>query len=88
MKNKYKYEIMEIADDLMAVPINDDASDFRGVIKANGITADIIRLLENEISEEGIIAELQKEYDATKEQITESVHKVLDTLRTEGLLIE
>lgn len=87
MKLKHTFKIMELVDEQVAIP-SGDSTDFRGAIRVNGTTADIMKLLEKETTVDEMVAALQQEYDATPEQLRESVQLVVDTLRTEGLLAE
>lgn len=87
MKLKYEMTTMEMDGELVAVPMDCD-DDFRGILRMNETTADILQQLGQDTAEENIVAALLKEYDATEEQIRTSVRKVLDILRQEKLLLE
>lgn len=88
MKLKYEFKTMEIVDELVAVPTGDSALEFRGAIQLNGVAADILEQLKNDTTEEQVIEALLKEYDASREDIAESVHRTVETLRAEGMLEE
>lgn len=87
MKLKYTFTTMDMDGELMAVPMDCD-DDFRGILRMNGLTSDILKLLEQDTDEDCVVASLLKEYDATEEQIRASVQKVLGILRQEKLLSE
>lgn len=87
MKLLHSFKIMELVDERVAIP-SGDSTDFRGAIRVNETTADIMKLLEKDTTVEDMVAALQQEYDATPEQLRESVELVVNTLRAEGLLAE
>lgn len=86
MKAKYSFEIMELDDGLVAVPVGDGAEQFRGVLKVNESAVAILKLLEKETTEEAIVDALMKEYDGEKEAIANFVNEFVETLKTEGVV--
>ncbi len=85
MKLKYTFEMMEIDDQLMAVPVGDGADEFHGILKLNASAASIFELLKEEKSEEEIVEALKEEYEDSKE-LTSYVHEYLGQLKEEGFL--
>ena len=55
MKAKYTFEIMEIDDQMMAVPVGEVADELHGILKLNQSAAAILELLKEETSEEEIV---------------------------------
>jgi len=88
MKLKYKLEVLDMAGSPIAVPVDCSENEFRGIVQINGTTESILRELENDVTEDEIVAALKNEYDATEEQIRHSVRKVVHVLQKNGLLIE
>jgi len=86
MKLKFDVEIMEMDDASVAVPVGDGAEAFHGVLKLNESGAFILRLLQNETTEEAIVDAILKEYSGDREQITKYVHDYVGTLQQAGLL--
>ena len=86
MKAKYSFEIMELDDDLVAVPVGGDSHQFNGVLKVNETAAAILKLLEQETSEEQIVNDLLKDYDGDPEEIRGYVSEFLEKLKTEGVV--
>ena len=86
MKAKYSFEIMDLDDGLVAVPVGDGAEQFRGVLKVNESAVAILKLLEKETTEEAIVNALMKEYDGEKEAIANFVNEFVETLKTEGVV--
>lgn len=86
MKAKYSFEVMDLDDGLVAVPVGDGAEQFRGVLKVNETAVAILKLLEQETTEEAIVDALMKEYDGEKETIASFVNEFIETLKTEGVV--
>ena len=86
MKAKYMFEIMELDDGMVAVPVGNDSEQFHGVLKVNETAATILKLLENEITQEEIVEALLKEYEGSKDEITESVREYIELLTAENVI--
>ena len=63
MKAKYTFEIMEIDDQMMAVPVGEEADELHGILKLNESAAAILELLKEETSEEEIVQKLLEKYE-------------------------
>lgn len=88
MKLKYEIITTEIDDQLVAVPVGDNAEQVNSVIHLNETAAEIVGLLSNEITEEQIVNELAIKYDETsKEEIREYVKKFTEELKEAELLV-
>ena len=88
MKLKYRFAEMQIADDMIAVPVGNGVQKFHGAFRINGVTKDIMDLLKEETTEKAIIESLLGQYDASRDEVAESVRLVISTLRAEGLLVD
>ena len=88
MKLKYEFETTELGDEIIAVPVGDNARDFGGVINLNDSGAAILKLLQKDTTVEQIVSSLLEEYEGTKEEMTAFVEKFIDKLRREELLSE
>ena len=86
MRLKYEFETVDLGDEVVAVPVGDNASEVQGVIKLNSTGADIFNLLKNETTEEAIIQTLTEKYDDGQETIARYVHKVLKSLYKNGII--
>lgn len=87
MHLKYTFEIMELGEQTIAVPIDDNVEAFRGVIKLNESSAFIFELLKEDITEDEIVSKLEIEYDAPKELLVHDVRKYIQEFIERGLLI-
>ena len=86
MKAKYSFEIMELDDGLVAVPVGGDSHEFNGVLKVNETAAEILKLLEQETTEDQIVDSLLKEYSDNPEEIKGYVHEFLEKLNEENVI--
>ncbi|MDO4466490.1 MAG: PqqD family protein [Bacillota bacterium] len=87
MKLKHTFEIMELDDECVAVPILESANEIHGVIKLNDTGVEIFTALEDETSEEEIVSKLAEKYNETsKEEIASFVHEFLEGLCEAGLV--
>lgn len=87
MKTKFSFEVMNLDDGLVAVPVGEGASEFHGVLKVNETAVSILKLMEKDITEEAIVEELLKEYDGEKEQMKVYVHEFIQKLINEGIVV-
>jgi hypothetical protein len=86
MKAKYTFEIMEIDDQMMAVPVGEEADELHGILKLNESAAAILELLKEETSEEEIVQKLLEKYESSEEEMKNYVHDYLAELEKAGLL--
>lgn len=87
MRLKYTFETMELDDQLIAVPVGETASEFRGVIKLNEASAFIFGKLKQETTEDAIIEAMTEEYDAPREVLAADVKRVVNEFSEKGLLV-
>lgn len=86
MKLKYEFEAMDMGDEIIAVPVGDNASELHGVIKLNKEGFEIFEMIKEGKSEEEIVAALTKKYDNDVQQLTENVRKTINTLQESGII--
>ena len=86
MKTKYLFEIMDLDDEMIAVPVGKGAENFHGVIKVNETAATILKLLEQETTEEAVLDSLMEQYSGDRIEIADYVHDYIEKLRKEGLV--
>ena len=86
MKAKYEFEIMDLDDGLIAVPIGGDQGHFHGVLRVNETAAEILKMLAIDITEEQIVQNLMKTYDGDIKDITSYVHDYLEKLKVESIV--
>ncbi len=88
MKLNCSFEIVDMGDELIAVPIGAEAANMRGVLKVNKEGAEILQLLESEPDENLIVEKLAEKYDNDRDTLTTHVRSFLDILLKEGFLSE
>lgn len=88
MKLTMDFEILDLADEMVAVPVGDNVNSFHGVLKLNEEAAAIIRLLGQETTAEQIADELLKEYNVSREELLGYINSFVDQLRSNNLLAE
>ena len=88
MKLKYEFETTELGDDIIAVPVGENAGGFKGVLNLNASAAAILKLLQKDTTAEQIVSALTEEYEGTKEDMTAFVERFINKLREENLLSE
>ena len=86
MKAKYSFEVMDLDDGKVAVPVGAGAEHFHGVLKVNDTAMAILKLLEQETTEEMIVDAILREYEGEKEQIAGYVHEFVEKLTAEGIV--
>lgn len=85
MKNHQKFIansgfiIREIAGELLLVPIGSKTQEFNGLVHINGISKDILDLLQKPRNTKELIKELKKTYDVIDENVQEDIEDFLKT---------
>ena len=86
MKLKYNFELMDLDDHFVAVPIGEGEEGFHGVVKLNGSAASIFKLLQNDTNVEAVVDALGREYDASEETLENAVESCVSALMEKELL--
>ena len=86
MKLKYVFEIVELGDEVVAVPVGADANRVRSVLKLNKAGKEIIEMLKVETTTEDIINTLQAKYENDRASLEEYVVGFISTLETTELI--
>ena len=86
MKAKYSFEMMDLDDGLVAVPVGNGAENFHGVLRVNETAAAVLKLLKQETTEEQIVDSLKQEYSGNQTEITAYVHEFIRKLIEEGIV--
>jgi len=86
MRLKYEFETTELGDEIIAVPVGDNAMNFKGVLNLNASAAAILKLLKEDTTADEIVLSLMDEYEGSKEELTAFVEKFVQKLENEDLL--
>ena len=87
MHIRYAFEMMQLEDEIVAVPVGKDATDFCGVVKLNDTAAFVFNHLKEDTSEEAVLDALEEEYEATREDLKADLSKCLAQFQEKGLLV-
>ena len=88
MHLKYTFEMMELGDSIIAVPVGEDVNAYRGIIRLNETARFIFELLKNDTTEEALIDALEKKYDTSREELAVDVKKYVAAMVEKGIIIE
>ncbi|MCI6190084.1 MAG: PqqD family protein [Clostridium sp.] len=88
MKIKDGFVVREILDSYMAVPVGERTRDVHGVIALNETGAFLWKMLEEDTSEDKLIASMVKEYEITEETAKDDIKEYLSFLREKGWLYD
>lgn len=86
MKNKYKYEYINMGNEIVAVPVGENASQLSGILKLNQEGFDILEILGDDVTEEHIVKILEKKYQDNSISISNYVHNFIEKLRRNELI--
>ena len=89
MKFTNDYVLTEVGNDVMAVPVGENAETSRRIVRLNATGAAVWRGIENGNAPNEIAAGLVKEYDGIDEQTAlRHVNAVIEKLADAGLITE
>ena len=87
MKLKYEFEYVEIDDEIMCVPIGENANQFHGMIKINDVSKEMLEII-NECNNPNEVLDkmLQRHPEENKDELGNYLCEFLNTLIKEGIL--
>lgn len=88
MKIKDGFVVREILDSYMAVPVGERTREVHGVIALNETGAFLWRMLEQDTSEDKLIASMAKKYEITEKTAKDDIKEYLSFLREKGWLYD
>ena len=88
MKLKYTFEPVEMDEEIIFVPVGEGASQVRGVLKMNAEAREIVEMLKKETTETAIVDALHAKYENDIETLTFYVTRVVNNLRSAGILAD
>lgn len=86
MKLKASFITHTLGDDRILVPVGD--AGFSGLVRSNPTAAFIIEQLRSDTTQEQIVDAMLQEYHAGRQQISQDVAAVIETLRSIGAIEE
>ena len=88
MKLKYVLEMVDMGDEIVAVPVGEKAQEMGGILKLNDSGKLICELLKEDTSEAFVIDKLAQSYDNSRDELQKYVHSFLSELRELDLLLK
>ena len=88
MKLKYNFETITMGDEIVAVPVGEEARRVHGVLKLNKEGQEIFTLLAKETTVEKIVDILSSSYENEKANLTVYVESIISKLRELDLIEE
>lgn len=86
MKVVSGFEIIEIANEYIAVPIGEKADDFHGVVALNEATAFLLKQMEREQTLDDLVFILRSEYEVDETRARNDIGDMVENLFNIGLI--
>lgn len=86
MKLKYEFAVSQVCGAWCAVPVGKSANIYKGVICLNEPSADMMKLLKDDITEEQLVQKMLQEYDVEEQELRKDVHDFIEQLKAENVL--
>lgn len=86
MRLKDELMIHKVSDETVVVPTGKLSIQFQGIIRNNETAGLIMELLKEERTEEELVDEVLRVYDADRETVSRDVRRIILMLEQEGLL--
>lgn len=86
MKVKKDYMLRSVAGYAVVVPVGEGAMNFNGVINLNDSGAFLWKTMENDVTEEQMVAALLGEYDVDEERAKADVAVFIKNMREANLI--
>ena len=89
MKIKKDYVIKTVGEDIVVVPIKDEAVRFNGIISLNKTGQFLFKTLQNyDLGEEDLLKIVTEKYDVDSERAKKDIHKFIQKCKYNGLIDE
>lgn len=88
MKLSFTFEMVDMGDEIIAVPVGPQAEKLHGIVKLNKSGKEILELLSTERTENEIIDALAARYEDERSILSGYVRSLIEALRKDGLIEE
>ena len=88
MKIKPEFEIVNVADDYMLIPVGEQMEQFNGTVILNEVSAFLLGLMKTDISKEELVSSLIREYDVDPDVAQKDVESTLEKMNRIGIIYE
>lgn len=86
MRIKKDFTIQKVGSSYVAVAVGETSKTFHGMVRLNETGAFLWNLLaEKDCTEETLVERLLAEYDVDRETATRDVHRIVESLRENGI---
>ena len=86
MRINKEFVLREIAGDYVISPTGQTVLEFNGLITVNEVGVSLWKMLQNEVTEDDLVAGILSEYEVEEAVAREDIREFLDTL-TEGKIL-
>lgn len=86
MKIQKEFELREIAGEYIIVPIGPTTLNFNGLITVNEVGMMLWKMLQDECTEEELVAKVLEEYEVDEITAKNDVKEFLEQLRNENII--
>ena len=88
MKIAPGFEVVNIANDYLLVPLGEQMDKFNGTVILNEVSAFILNQLKAELTKEELVRLLMNEYDVSLETAQADVDKAVEQMKEIGIIHE
>ena len=88
MKIKDGFIMKNVAGSNVVLPLGERQDEVKGIITFNDVGAEVFNMLDGTNSVEQIVAKIASNYDAPYETVEADVNKLIEKMRTQGLIEE
>ena len=88
MKKKADYEIVQVEDEYMAVPVGEETLTFKGVVTLSESAAFLLKHMEQPKSMEDLLGLLTQEYEVDEETARADLARIIEIFLNLGLITE
>ena len=82
------FTIQKVGSQYVAVPVGETSKHFHGMVRLNGTGAFLWRALsQRDMSEAELVDALLSEYDVSREVAQADVHRIVEALAENGILV-
>lgn len=86
MRLKQGFILRDVGREHMAIATGEAVKQFNGLIRNNGTANFIYKQLMEDTTEEKIVAAMLEKYNAPEEVIAADVHRIIEQIRSAGIL--
>lgn len=88
MKRKDDFEIIDVSNEYMAIPVGEKAKDFYGMVILSEPAAFLLKHMDHHMTEDELVELLLQEYEVEPSVATADIQRIIDILLDIGLIEE